>query len=619
MEDINYKSEEMQAKMLLAQAQICKNGSSTLDGWCPTTWDGILCWPSTPPGELAVQSCPTYIAGFDLRDNATKQCTSSGEWYFNSKTNSTWSDYSRCYNQSLVTVVVDMNADSGTGNFSDAHLKFLPALQYISVTGYTVSLLTLIVAYCLLHNFKKLRCPRNRLHMHLFTSFILRAITSLLRHVPAIAGMSMTSNMILKSGESIWNVEAVEGNWHCKLYSSIWEYCIMANYSWIFIECLYLHNLLFCTMFSDSSASITVYACLGWGLPTAVIAVWVLIRALYEDYYCWSTHKGTISFEVIRWAELCAVVANFIMFIRIVGVLRSKLAPSSSEEHNKDYRRLARSTLVLVPLFGMHSSIFFWLSYSVGVNEKIELFWLFGDQLISSFQGFFVAVLYCFMNGEVRQEISRSLCERKWTRIHRCCCVARPAPPSSSSAATSRSETSKRLLHGPLHYCRNCWTECFGLHRSHNSLDYCTQDIDIGGTRGCSMTSLNERQEVAVGINGGCGHDATAPEAETMEAATGNEACGTSANSEASQLYDAFAKHPASSSAFFTKNVDNKTDLLAYYSELCDDEETGHGSQSDSMPDTGLNELRSDERNWSDSERSHLAYEMQRLHKPCDP
>uniref|UniRef100_A0ABD2X1I1 G-protein coupled receptors family 2 profile 2 domain-containing protein n=1 Tax=Trichogramma kaykai TaxID=54128 RepID=A0ABD2X1I1_9HYME len=482
-----------------------------------------------------------------------------------------------------------------------------------------LSLLTLIVAYCLLHNFKKLRCPRNRLHMHLFTSFILRAITSLLRHVPAIAGMSMTSNMILKSGESIWNVEAVEGNWHCKLYSSIWEYCIMANYSWIFIECLYLHNLLFCTMFSDSSASITVYACLGWGLPTVVVAVWVLIRALYEDYYCWSTHKGTISFEVIRWAELCAVVANFIMFIRIVGVLRSKLAPSSSEEHNKDYRRLARSTLVLVPLFGMHSSIFFWLSYSVGVNEKIELFWLFGDQLISSFQGFFVAVLYCFMNGEVRQEISRSLCERKWTRIHRCCCVARPALPSSSSAATSRSETSKRLLHGPLHYCRNCWTECFGLHRSHNSLDYCTQDIDIGGTRGCSMTSLNERQEVAAGINGGCGHEATEPEAVTMEAATGNEACGTSANSEASQLYDAFAKHPASSSAFFTKNVDNKTDLLAYYSELCDDEETGHGSQSDSMPDTGLNELRSDERNWSDSERRHLAHEMQRLHNPCDP
>ena len=32
---------------------------------CPTTWDGIMCWESTLPGEIAVQRCPNYIAGFD--------------------------------------------------------------------------------------------------------------------------------------------------------------------------------------------------------------------------------------------------------------------------------------------------------------------------------------------------------------------------------------------------------------------------------------------------------------------------------------------------------------------------------------------------------------------------
>lgn len=33
--------------------------------WCPEIWDAILCWNSTPPRQLAVQHCPSYIVGFD--------------------------------------------------------------------------------------------------------------------------------------------------------------------------------------------------------------------------------------------------------------------------------------------------------------------------------------------------------------------------------------------------------------------------------------------------------------------------------------------------------------------------------------------------------------------------
>ena len=51
-----------------------------------------------------------------------------------------------------------------------------------------------------------------------------------------------------------------------------------------------------------------------------------------------------------------------------------------------DYRRWARSTLVLVPLFGVHYTVFLGMSYSIGVNETVELVWLFCDQLFASFQ-----------------------------------------------------------------------------------------------------------------------------------------------------------------------------------------------------------------------------------------
>ena len=49
-------------------------------------------------------------------------------------------------------------------------------------------------------------------------------------------------------------------------------------------------------------------------------------------------------------------------------------------------RRWARSTLVLVPLFGVHYTVFLGMSYSMGVNETVELVWLFCDQLFASFQ-----------------------------------------------------------------------------------------------------------------------------------------------------------------------------------------------------------------------------------------
>ena len=49
-------------------------------------------------------------------------------------------------------------------------------------------------------------------------------------------------------------------------------------------------------------------------------------------------------------------------------------------------RKLARSTLVLIPLFGFHYVVFIGLSAFMNVNRVLELIWLFGDQLFASFQ-----------------------------------------------------------------------------------------------------------------------------------------------------------------------------------------------------------------------------------------
>ncbi|KAG8236998.1 hypothetical protein J437_LFUL017318 [Ladona fulva] len=279
-------------------------------------------------------------------------------------------------------------------------------VKAIARVGYSVSLGTILVAFIIMASIKKLRCPRNMLHMHLFASFMMRAFMSLLKDSLLVEGLGLSSDVIVQNGDT-FNIKEGQHSWECKLVVSLWQFFIMANYSWVLMEGLYLHNLIFLALFSDTS-SITLYVILGWGLPILVVVPWVILRAILEDTHCWTTNDNPLFFLVIRIPTVISILLNFLLFVNIVRVLLSKLQSSISEESRKyRYRRWAKSTLVLVPLFGVHYTLFLGMSYSMGVNQVVEIIWLFCDQFFASFQGSFVAVLYCFMNGEVRAELNK--------------------------------------------------------------------------------------------------------------------------------------------------------------------------------------------------------------------
>lgn len=74
-----------------------------------------------------------------------------------------------------------------------------------------------------------------------------------------------------------------------------------------------------------------------------------------------------------------------VLFLRIAAVIFSKLQAPIYEEAQR-YRKWARSTLVLVPLFGIHYGLFIGMSFYIGISEVVELVWLIGDQIFASFQ-----------------------------------------------------------------------------------------------------------------------------------------------------------------------------------------------------------------------------------------
>ncbi|XP_068213640.1 secretin receptor-like isoform X2 [Palaemon carinicauda] len=387
--------------------------NDSVGSWCPRVWDRLLCWDSAAPNTTVFLPCPKYVKEFNHKASAWRRCGPDGVWESQShsdiNSNETdrisyigWTNYSAC----LTTK--DFTLEPWDVSFSHRWFilsqDWLPTIKQMSVIGYSVSLATLIISFIILASLRKLRCPRNLLHLHLFASFMLRAGVVLLRSFLFTAEDSLSPPNSFQRDLLHPYEDYHSETWSCKLMISVWQYFILANYSWLLMEGLYLHSLIFMALFTDSSA-ITLYILLGWGLPLGCVGLWVTLRATLDDSHCWTVNYVQWIFWVcIRAPVAISNLINFFFFLNIIRVLVLKLRSSVSAESMK-YRKLGKSTLVLVPLFGVHYFVLWGLSTST--NVKVELAWLLLDQVFASFQGFFVAVLYCLMNGEVRQELRK--------------------------------------------------------------------------------------------------------------------------------------------------------------------------------------------------------------------
>ncbi|KAF0037682.1 hypothetical protein F2P81_010556 [Scophthalmus maximus] len=207
--------------------------------------------------------------------------------------------------------------------------------------------------------------------------------------------------------------------WYRKgLYAVMWcrgamvmmQYSVMANNYWLLVEGIYLHSLLVITVFSERKYFFS-YLAIGWGAPLIFVLPWITVKHLYENEECWERNINMGYWWIIRSPILFAYLINFFIFIRIIKILMSKLR--AHQMRYTDYKfRLAKSTLTLIPLLGIHAILFtFVIDESVPKGSMLRLIRLFCDLLFNSFQGLLVAILYCFVNKEVQSEMLK-----KWKR-----------------------------------------------------------------------------------------------------------------------------------------------------------------------------------------------------------
>ncbi|XP_006169657.1 secretin receptor isoform X4 [Tupaia chinensis] len=342
---------------------------------CATLWDNMSCWPSSAPGQTVEVECPRFL----------QMLTSGNGSMFRNCTQDGWSE---AFPRPDVACGVNMS-----GSSNERRHTYLLKLKVMYTVGYSASLSMLLVALSILCAFRRLHCTRNYIHMHLFGSFILRALSIFIK------------DAVLFSSDDIAYCDSPRVG--CKLVMVFFQYCIMANYAWLLVEGLYLHTLLVISFFSERKC-LQGFVALGWGSPAVFVTLWALIRHFLEDNGCWDINANAAIWWVIRGPVILSILINFILFINILRILMRKLRTQETRGNEVNhYKRLAKSTLLLIPLFGIHYIVF---AFSPEDAMEIQLFF---ELALGSFQGLVVAILYCFLNGEVQLEV-----QRKWRQWH---------------------------------------------------------------------------------------------------------------------------------------------------------------------------------------------------------
>uniref|UniRef100_A0A336K2T2 Diuretic hormone receptor n=1 Tax=Culicoides sonorensis TaxID=179676 RepID=A0A336K2T2_CULSO len=362
-------------------------------GDCEAYFDKILCWPPTPNNTLAVLPCPDEFAGiqYDTTKNATRLCTSNG-----------WAEianYAGC-----------QHVPANTTQPPEVEMVELPT--YVYYTGYTISLLALLLAVVVFINFKDLRCLRNTIHANLFVTYIMTSFLWILT-----LSLQMVTHV---------------GSVGCIFLTILFQYFSLTNFCWMLVEGLYLYMLVVET-FSGDNLRFGMYAFIGWGCPAIFVLCWAIARAVVGDddiddefqmkkleIECSWMREKQIDW-IIHGPALAVLAINFVFLIRIMWVvykvLITKLRSANTAE-TRQYRKASKALLVLIPLLGIT-----YLVVMTGPTDGVmrSIFDVCRAFLLST-QGFSVSLFFCFLNSEPNNDHTDAIAN-KCLKRHKAKCI----------------------------------------------------------------------------------------------------------------------------------------------------------------------------------------------------
>ncbi|KAI8478420.1 Vasoactive intestinal polypeptide receptor [Branchiostoma belcheri] len=176
---------------------------------------------------------------------------------------------------------------------------------------------------------RKLHCIRNYIHLHLFVSFILRAVFIFIKDAVLFGGIGqptyndfedknlctvyrITTKLHIGDGVGRYSLSATLQIW-CKIVVTLYNYFIAANYFWLLVEGLFLHSLIAVGFFSERKY-FRWYMVLGWGAPWLFMIPWIAVRVTLQDTRCWEI-KHLQYWWIYRGPILVSVLESTVSYL----------------------------------------------------------------------------------------------------------------------------------------------------------------------------------------------------------------------------------------------------------------------------------------------------------------
>ncbi|ESO82489.1 hypothetical protein LOTGIDRAFT_134519, partial [Lottia gigantea] len=359
--------------------------------YCNGTWDTWLCWPPTKGGMKVKLPCPDR-PGLIPTNFAHRTCGPMGKWEGRTKNDYSmengYSNYMDCYTEEAKEIYYKYFA-----NKSDAQKQLLydivSSTRTLEICGLALSMVTTFISLIIFMYFRQ--CNRTRIHKNLFVSILVQVLIELIQYVDQeIARSSLGEN----DDNSISNTPVF-----CEVVYALIEYTKTVKFMWMFIEGFYLHNLIVVSVFTGRP-SYPLYYFLGWGVPMVLTIAWYIHYVLFffSIYRCWYAYYNMPIIWIIEAPRVAVILVNMLFLLNIIRVLILKLRESHTNEANR-VRKAVKAAIVLLPLLGITNFV---VMIDPDTEDLVSFgAWAFISHFLISFEGFFISLIYCFLNGEV--------------------------------------------------------------------------------------------------------------------------------------------------------------------------------------------------------------------------
>ncbi|CAF1028161.1 unnamed protein product [Rotaria sordida] len=406
--------------MLSSTSQsLLSNNSLNDELYCPTVFEN-LCWPQTLANHSITISCSLLaMPGVDSSKFLTRHCLTTGIWSNVSFKPCVYSDVWDLMNTFYISKTLSQRK---------RYTDILQAVRIIELVGLSVSFISVLVSLIIFFTLKSLYCSRTKIHINLLLAIFIQIIARIVNY-----GIQMKQSNNSSQIESIecgndgsirrHGISSILKNM-CPLIVIFLQFSISSMFMWMLCEGIHLNNILTVSVFKNYFKTYYFYI-LGWIVPLFMTLSWSIVMFVKErDRKCWSNYNYLKYYWIIDGPRYAI---NFIFLLNIIRVLLVKIKEGSEKQireekhrrssmNTKFVRKAVKAAIFLLPLFGITHMVETFVSPD---PRSIALFALYCSvtYFLVTFQGFFCALLYCFLNTEVRETLSRRLqATQLWAR-----------------------------------------------------------------------------------------------------------------------------------------------------------------------------------------------------------